>query len=455
MLLRENMIKLWRTLVVLALLCPLMAQAQVTRLLIVGDSWAEEQWIDGSHARVLDLNGYGAMGVYGNSTTESGSTAFDWKQASYLQRVDQALIDHPDIDTVQLTVGGNDFLNVWNTGMSEAEVAQLTQNILFDLGLIIDYLLAQKPEIEVLLSLYDYPNFRDTLGGLAGWFACGPRHEDMGQPTPLELNTAALGLVEAIADIAGGSSRVHFVDHFGLMQYSFGFAEEGIPPGAILLPGDIELPSPVEAMRKHQVWWWYEDDCFHLTPDGYDIIVQNLIQHFLGYRFDGQAEVMLDAPTVIYDGEPHGASASTQPAGLEVDLTFNGQAQWPTDAGSYDVQAQINQPGWSGQASTTLVIEAAAQALSFEVPAVLFEDQVAITLTATADSGLPVAFSLVSGPATIDGNQLLLTGQTGTVVVEASQSGDNNWLAADTISRSIQVIERGDGLFEDRFESPK
>lgn len=44
------------------------------------------------------------------------------------------------------------------------------------------------------------------------------------------------------------------------------------------------------------------------------------------------------------------------------------------------------------------------------------------TLSATASSGLPVTFSIVSGPATVSGNTLTLTG-TGNVTVRASQDG--------------------------------
>ena len=263
--------------------------AQQTRVLIVGDSWAEEQWVDQSHERVFALNGLGDYGIYGDSTTESGSTAYDWKQASYLQRIDDALVAHPDIDTVQLTVGGNDFLDVWHKDMTEAQFDSLTNAILFDLNLIIDYILGQDSGIEVLLSLYDYPNFRDTLDGLAGNLFCQPLHSDMGEPTPLELNEAAIALVQSIAGIAATNVRVHFVDHFGLMQHSFGFVEDEIPPGAIALPGDPSLPSPVETMRKHDAFGSIEDDCFHLTADGYDIIVQNLIDQYLADRLKGDA----------------------------------------------------------------------------------------------------------------------------------------------------------------------
>jgi uncharacterized repeat protein (TIGR03803 family) len=46
-----------------------------------------------------------------------------------------------------------------------------------------------------------------------------------------------------------------------------------------------------------------------------------------------------------------------------------------------------------------------------------------ITLSATATSGLPVGFSVLSGPATLSGNVLTVTG-AGTVVVQASQPGN-------------------------------
>ncbi|RMG87180.1 MAG: DUF11 domain-containing protein [Bacteroidetes bacterium] len=60
-------------------------------------------------------------------------------------------------------------------------------------------------------------------------------------------------------------------------------------------------------------------------------------------------------------------------------------------------------------------------------------------LTATASSGLPVSFTLVSGPATLSGNTLTLDGTAGTVVVRASQAGDANWNPAPDVTRSFSV----------------
>ncbi|MGC1781356.1 MAG: MBG domain-containing protein [Acidobacteriaceae bacterium] len=61
----------------------------------------------------------------------------------------------------------------------------------------------------------------------------------------------------------------------------------------------------------------------------------------------------------------------------------------------------------------------------------------AITLAATASSGLPVSFA-VTGPASVSGSTLNITG-AGTVTVTASQSGNSSYGPATPISRSFTV----------------
>jgi hypothetical protein len=60
------------------------------------------------------------------------------------------------------------------------------------------------------------------------------------------------------------------------------------------------------------------------------------------------------------------------------------------------------------------------------------------TLAATASSGLPVAFSVISGPATISGAMLTFVG-TGTVVVAANQSGNAQYAAAPAVTQTVMV----------------
>ena len=64
-----------------------------------------------------------------------------------------------------------------------------------------------------------------------------------------------------------------------------------------------------------------------------------------------------------------------------------------------------------------------------------------ITLVATASSGLPVSFEMMEGPATINGNILTLTGETGVVKFKATQAGNANWLPAPDVVKSFEVVD--------------
>ena len=61
-------------------------------------------------------------------------------------------------------------------------------------------------------------------------------------------------------------------------------------------------------------------------------------------------------------------------------------------------------------------------------------------INASASSGLPVNFSIVSGPATITGNTITLNGVVGTVVVQADQSGNDQFNPAASVQQSFQVV---------------
>lgn len=66
--------------------------------------------------------------------------------------------------------------------------------------------------------------------------------------------------------------------------------------------------------------------------------------------------------------------------------------------------------------------------------------QLPIPLVATASSGLDVSFSVVSGPATISGSELTLTG-LGEIVVQANQVGGAAFSAANPVERSFTVSQ--------------
>ncbi len=68
-------------------------------------------------------------------------------------------------------------------------------------------------------------------------------------------------------------------------------------------------------------------------------------------------------------------------------------------------------------------------------------------LTATASSGLPVSYSILSGPATVSGTMLTPTG-IGPVTIRATQAGDQHYLAAAPVSQTFSVVtsERDRGV---------
>ena len=120
-------------------------------------------------------------------------------------------------------------------------------------------------------------------------------------------------------------------------------------------------------------------------------------------------------------------NGSTVPSGgtASYPVTFT-----PTDTTDYN----------TASGSVSITVNQAAQTITFVQPAspVTYGDATAITLSATASSGLAPVFSIVSGPGTISGTTLTITG-AGTIVVAADQPGDGNYLAATQVRRNVVV----------------
>lgn len=117
------------------------------------------------------------------------------------------------------------------------------------------------------------------------------------------------------------------------------------------------------------------------------------------------------------------ASAALDQRGLARDV--------PADLGSVEIQMFTEPPAFK------------AQTLTFTQPGpqVFIGTNVSVTLNAAASSGLPPVFSVVSGPATVSGSALTITGR-GTVQVKASQPGNSTYAAADPVTWPISVTKR-------------
>jgi uncharacterized repeat protein (TIGR02543 family) len=80
-----------------------------------------------------------------------------------------------------------------------------------------------------------------------------------------------------------------------------------------------------------------------------------------------------------------------------------------------------------------------SQTISFAPPGDHGLGSLPFSLSATATSGLPVSFSLLSGPAILTGSEVQVTG-VGPVTLQASQPGDAFFLPAPPVNQMFNVI---------------
>jgi hypothetical protein len=82
-----------------------------------------------------------------------------------------------------------------------------------------------------------------------------------------------------------------------------------------------------------------------------------------------------------------------------------------------------------------------AQTITFPNPGPQTYGVAPLGLTATASSGLAVSYAVTSGPATVKGSTLTITG-AGSVTVQATQPGNSNWVAATPASVTFAVNQK-------------
>ncbi len=166
--------------------------------------------------------------------------------------------------------------------------------------------------------------------------------------------------------------------------------------------------------------------------------------------------IAFSAPTAPKIGTPVALSAtasSGQPVTFSLvsgNATLAGATLTLLDTGAVTVRA--SQAGNGNYNAATADVSVAAvgklsQTIVFNAPTAQRADAGALLLSATASSGLPVTFTVVSGPAMLNGNSLTLTGVAGTVVVTASQAGNATYAAAPDVTGSFPVTAVGPQIF--------
>lgn len=109
------------------------------------------------------------------------------------------------------------------------------------------------------------------------------------------------------------------------------------------------------------------------------------------------------------------------------------------DNGARLVQGFV--PAAKGPTSIIFGPSSLINAIDFPVLPTVVEGEGPILLTATSTAGLPVSYTVLSGPALVSGSSLSLNG-IGSVTVRATQAGDANYAAAVPVERTFSVLPK-------------
>jgi hypothetical protein len=111
------------------------------------------------------------------------------------------------------------------------------------------------------------------------------------------------------------------------------------------------------------------------------------------------ATVVVSDLTTVFDGSAKSPSVTTSPAGLTVNLTFNGNSQAPINAGTYAVVATVADPNYTGVGTGTLVIAKAPAVLNLADLNQTYNGTPRAAAATTVPVSLPVDLSYNGNPS--------------------------------------------------------
>lgn len=257
------------------------------KILIVGDSWASFPCVYNSMGKMIrDVDADIVEDNRCLRTTKLGVAGFEWIGSKQDLKVIEFLKTTPRLKYLYLSMGGNDLMAEWNKDFTAEQEQEIYQRINVTVQKIMDRYLAVRPDLKIILSGYDHPNFK-------------PGHpfplyrkifERMRQPTPARLNPALAGLARSMMTLADGRN-IFYIQHMGIAHYYDGVPEWGLKEEKTLSPdqistwenpgamgGDITLPSSKKSMIN---WLFIIRDAFHLNTRMYRKVMHHTYNNVL------------------------------------------------------------------------------------------------------------------------------------------------------------------------------
>lgn len=240
-----------------------------------------------------------------------------------------------------------------------------------------------------------------TLAGLPGTVRIRASQPGDATYLPAQIDFEFVVRAPPSNDRVAGAQRL--VNDFGSLDADLRFAT-----------ADDFDPDPA----NRSLWFrWTADATGILTLDTADSAIPVTLEVFAGPSSDLR--------TVLSDLRP-----GVRPR-LEVPITLGGE---------YFILLDTREatPG-DARLAWSFAAPSLPQTIDFPALPDLGRSAAPFLLEATASSGLPVQFTLVSGPATLDGNLVTLTGKAGKVTVVATQPGDFHYQPAPAVPVTFEV----------------
>ena len=145
----------------------------------------------------------------------------------------------------------------------------------------------------------------------------------------------------------------------------------------------------------------------------------------------------------------------TEPTGTESNLLlyykFNQGVPGGNNTSISKLHSEVNSPTYDGDVTNFAltgatsnfegVLDTSFQAISFPQIGPKLTTTPPFALHATASSGLPVSFTVVSGPAMLSGDSILTLTGVGTVSIKAYQNGNTQYDTASPIINTFDVVD--------------
>lgn len=136
---------------------------------------------------------------------------------------------------------------------------------------------------------------------------------------------------------------------------------------------------------------------------------------------------------------------------LQLYYKFNQGVPGADNTGISSLLTEVNSPTYDGELLNFALTGATSnfngdldpsfQSISFPPVGTKLTTDPPFALNASATSGLPISYSVISGPASVNGNMVTLNGTPGTVIIQADQAGNGTYDPAAPVTNSFAVVD--------------